>query len=80
MIVVKWLTSKATQLIAVFGIVLLLVWRIFTAGKSAAVNERVENEIKSVKERNRIDADVEKTSDSELRHRASRWLRNDDGR
>lgn len=73
-----WLTSKLTQAAALIGAVLFVVWRIFVAGKDAAENEQTKKNIEAVKDRNSIDADVQKADDAELDRRGSRWVR--DGR
>jgi len=56
------------------GIVALILWRVFTAGKNAAVVDQKLKELQSIKTKVEVDNEIARLPASERRERLRRWV------
>lgn len=57
------------------AIVALILWRVFTAGRNAAVVDQKLKELESVKTKLEVDHEISRLPASERRERLRRWVR-----
>lgn len=78
--VLAWLTGSVWgRRLAVVGIVLVIIavvlWRVFSAGRSAEKAKQTTRKLKAIKERIRTDDEIRSLPRSERLERLSRWVR-----
>lgn len=78
--VLSWLMGSALGRKVALGLVLVLgalfvVWRIYSAGRAAEKARQAEASLQNIRNRMRIDDDIDKLSRDERRKRLEEWAR-----
>lgn len=71
---INWLTSKVTQVAALIGAVVFVIWRVFVAGKSSAQNEQKAAEADAYKTRSEVDDAIDAMDRADIDRELDRWV------
>jgi hypothetical protein len=73
-----WITGLGLKVWAILGAILAVLaalWKVYSAGKTAARVEGMEKQIKNVETRNNVESDVRRATPDDLSKRLSEWTR-----
>ncbi len=78
---ITWLSSSIGKAVAKWAsfvaIAVAISWRIYAAGGAAERAKQVADRLDAVRDRERIQDEVSKLPDADVRDELSRWVRND---